>query len=138
MDRQIRKVSWREFNSYVENLAFAVKKSVDEAELCLEYVYGIPRGGCIPAIMLSHFLDLEYRPELHFNSDWERTLVVDDIIDSGDTISQYIDHLHCASVFYREDACYEPMAFGAKLNDNTWIQFPWEKQVNDQYSNVNY
>lgn len=140
MDRNIRKVNWKEFNRYVESLAFAIRDVInnDKSELVLDYVYGVPRGGCIPAVMLSHLLDLEYLPELQFDSDWERILVVDDIIDSGDTISSYVEHLHCVSVFYREGAYFSPMTYAAKLEDDTWIQFPWEKQVNDKFSNVHY
>ena len=49
-------MSWKWVDDQIDELA----KRIDSTEL--EYISGIPRGGLIPAIMLSHKLNVPYLP----------------------------------------------------------------------------
>ncbi len=69
-------------------------------------------------------------------SDHSRVLVVDDIVDSGDTMSEVMNILvkkypksqfKCATLFYKKDASYSP-DFKCK-EANMWIEFFWSKNL---------
>jgi len=66
----------------------------------------------------------------------KRVIVVDDIVDSGDTISEVIkhlknkfEHLHIetASLFYKKSAIIRPDYWLHDAND--WIDFFWDKDT---------
>ena len=60
----------------------------------VEFVSGIPRGGLIPAVMMSHafgFKYISYSSAKLLPSDLrKKTLVIDDIADTGHTLNQVI------------------------------------------------
>ena len=72
-------VSWWDMSDIIKDLA---KKIPFEVPLA-DSIYGIPRGGLIPAVMLSHKLGLPMVETIGKN-----TLVVDDMSDSGVTLSK--------------------------------------------------
>lgn len=88
-------------------------------------IYGIPRGGLVPAVILSHKFNapLILDPKL-ITKD---TLVVDDISDSGQTFLE-ISKESCTtlSLFKRHSSKFCPNYFGIVVYDDRWIQFPWE------------
>ena len=66
--------------------------------------------------------------------DIKRVLVVDDIADSGETLSfvmRYLKQNHpdveflSATLFYKQSSVYEPTYWIKEAN--TWIEFFWEK-----------
>ena len=69
-------------------------------------IVGIARGGLTPGVMISHWLNLPFKPihaSLRDFPHWEaylpkptdkRVLVVDDICDSGETFSKMTDHIN--------------------------------------------
>lgn len=78
-------------------------------------VYGIPKGGMIAAGFLKH-AQITHNPE-HAN------IILDDIIDSGRTISQYIKNFPTATIHALIDQRY-----ARQQNMETyWYVFPWEK-----------
>lgn len=88
-------------------------------------VYGLPRGGLVPAVMLSHRLDI---PLLAAASPG--CLVLDDIADSGITLKHYSDLGYKIAVlvykFHRSEV--RPDYSGLITNDPNWVVFPWEKK----------
>jgi len=70
-------VSWDETHRLVRILADKVRHDLPN----IDSIYGIPRGGLVPATLLMHELDLKWS-----NVMLPNTLVVDDICDSGKTI----------------------------------------------------
>lgn len=103
-------------------------------------VYGIPRGGLVPSVLLSHRLDL---PMITSTNDLnlygvDEVLIVDDIVDSGNTIETYANYYDTAALFWRKHtAKVRPTYFGMMLKSDVWIQFPWETQTKDNVSQVN-
>ena len=138
--------SYEEFVGDVSTLAFQISPSKFDA------IIGIARGG----LTLAHFLatKLELRDlftinsisynEMEKNSDikifnipdlsgYKKVLIVDDIVDSGETMDGVVNilkdkfpnlELKIASLFYKQSAIIKP-DFTIK-EANLWIEFFWE------------
>lgn len=94
------------------------------ASLDLKCVYGIPRGGYIPAVYLSHRLGIPIGTERPF-------LLVDDISDTGNTFLEYDDSMkpdYTAALFCKEGTSFVPhyVAHPNYISRNTWVIFPYE------------
>ena len=87
----------------------------------IDSVMGLPRGGLIPAVLISHELNLPF--VLH---PGKNTLVVDDINDTGHTLSKapgaYWAVLHNKPTSKFKDCIY------AKEVGDQWIVYPWERE----------
>lgn len=96
-------------------------------------IYGIPRGGLVLGVKLSHMLDV---PLVLSKDDITRqTLVVDDIVETGGTVHRLVTYLgfepSIASLFKVEGAKVQP-----DFSPNTkskWIVFPWETDKSSKY-----
>jgi hypothetical protein len=114
--------------SYWDDIETVINEIVDklnELKLPIDSVYGIPRGGLIPAVMLSHKLDLPL-----VDKPTEQTLIVDDISDTGTTLGEH--HLHgavyTATLHMRKGSTYEPTIYGRFIDSDKWIVYPWESR----------
>jgi hypoxanthine phosphoribosyltransferase len=98
----------------------------------LEFVAGIPRGGLIPAVMISHAFGIKYISyssakalpgELRNN-----TLIIDDISDTGETLAdaEKLGFI-TATLSIRVGTKTLPHFYGELINDERWLVFPWEK-----------
>ena len=73
-------LSWKWVDDQLNNIGDRLE-GID-----LEFVSGIPRGGLIPSVMLSHRLDIP----LVKGDIGPDTLVIDDICDSGETLDKLV------------------------------------------------
>ena len=110
-----------------------INKIGDKLEgLNLEFVSGIPRGGLIPAVMMSHAFNIKY---ISYSSAKmlplelrEKTLVIDDISDTGITLEEANDlKFILASLCIRSGTKTVPRFIGEIISDDRWLVFPWEK-----------
>lgn len=141
--------SWQDFDQDIKFLYANILAS----KWIPEYIVGVKRGGLIPAIKLSHLLnkpmvmmscqlrdftdnsikllEAEYLPKN------QNILIVDDICDSGDTLSQIIiafmqkGHysLKTSALFYNTEQSFFVDYKARSLNrtkQKDWIVFPWE------------
>jgi len=116
-------------------------------------IIGLTRGGLIPAVVLSHKLEIPLTPLQWSNSEdgekefveWitddlnqgQKMLIVDDIVDSGETISSLLEswgdfpkeNVSIASLIYNTDqevlvdffdTCIE------RSKEKSWFNFWWE------------
>lgn len=99
-------------------------------------VYGIPRGGLIPAIILAHALEKEIQVRFvtslnHLDpGDWHRLIIVDELVDSGDTIrslKQRYPEAITVALYQRESTKFRADVVGLELKHDKWLQFPWER-----------
>jgi hypoxanthine phosphoribosyltransferase len=97
-------------------------------------VIGLPRGGCIAAVYLSHFCDLEYFEfeDLQHISDIREALIVDDLVDTGKTLKNLKQgeleiKFDSAVVYYKPRSIVIPTYFVEQINNSDWIVFPYEK-----------
>jgi len=109
-------LSWDDINILVEDLCNTIVSSGAQ----IKSITGIPRGGFIPAVMISHKLHIPYVSRT--NKD---TLVVDDICDTGETLKRAVGGF-TATLHYKPTAGFTP-DFYAKEVGTEWIVYPWER-----------
>tara|TARA_B100000683_G_scaffold127101_1_gene124707 strand:- start:2360 stop:2782 length:423 start_codon:yes stop_codon:yes gene_type:complete len=97
----------------------------------VEFVSGIPRGGLIPAVMMSHafgFKYISYTSAKLLPSDLrKKTLVIDDIADTGHTLKEAVELKFITSTLaMRVGSIATPRLYGQLITDQRWLVFPWE------------
>lgn len=75
-------IDWVEIDSLIFRLIYQIK----ESGLKFKNIYGVPRGGLIPAVILSHKLNIP----LVKGDIGPDTLVIDDICDIGETLDKLV------------------------------------------------
>jgi len=127
-------ITWDEINS----LVFKLSHKVITSTLEVENIYGLQRGGLIPAVMLSHHLGVPMvKGDIGPN-----TLIVDDICDSGETLYKFVKkyqtlysfpfNLKTAILHHKpHTACFKPTIHVEEWNSDDWIVYPWEMESSE-------
>lgn len=98
----------------------------------VEFIAGIPRGGLIPAVLLSHkygipYIGLESAKKLPSDVK-KKVIVVDDIADTGNTLTQIQQHgFLTATLVRRYSSTFIPDIVGDVICNDDWLVFPWER-----------
>jgi hypoxanthine phosphoribosyltransferase len=117
-------LTWDDIDSLVNVLA----KEIEASPVPPNYITGLQRGGLIPAVMLSHKLNIPFVRESMLRSlPAVDILVVDDIADTGETLSQYRIY-STAVLHYKLQSEHIPTFFAAEIADTDWIVYPWERE----------
>jgi uncharacterized protein len=116
-------ITWSKVETYVDSLAKLIEESPIELP---ETIYGVARGGLIPAVMLSHRLGLPLITNKELIN--EKTLIVDDIVDSGHTIKEFTGCLFASLVFKPHTSAMTPTYFAYSFKEDKWMVFPWERK----------
>lgn len=102
-----------------------------------EGVYGEARGGLIPAVMLSHYLQIPLLKERPASGVY---LWVDDIVDSGETVEIAVATEKAISIKWA--ICQKARSrvhvnHGIFIDNDKWVIFPWEdpEQANQDFLN---
>lgn len=130
-------------------------QQIQNSEFQPQVIVGIARGGLIPATYLSHALNVplvcasfSLRDGMVHNTvphdgiclRGNQVLLVDDMIDSGETITQLLKHLNvtCPDLDIRVavlwqntqaiQADYHARCIDRATNES-WIIYPWEQQA---------
>ena len=117
---QIKNVTLGEVSAAAAFLARSIQK--------LTTVYGIPRGGVSAALALAACSRLVRVTEDPAEADW----ILDDLIDTGDTMARYIDQYPgktFAALFDKGNHSIRrraPLLFGSTKDKESWLVFPWE------------
>jgi hypoxanthine phosphoribosyltransferase len=90
-------------------------------------VYGIPRGGLILAVTLSHRLSIPWLPEPQ-----PGCILVDDVIDTGHTMQTLINNLHkqhpglhWACWVWISKNLLPQVGYHRHVDPKIWVCFPW-------------
>jgi len=125
--------SWDQYQADIVMLAGRISENRQSQPAA---IYGIPRGGLVLAVSLSHLLGLPMvlsRAEIKPN-----TLVVDDIADTGATLKKLCEQLGfrptMATLYYRDGSVLRPDLF--VRTRTKWIVFPWETEVSSKYDDT--
>jgi hypoxanthine phosphoribosyltransferase len=111
-------LSWDDTINLVDKLC---EKIITE-QPNIDSVFGLKRGGLIPAVMVSHKLNLPWSDVMYPN-----TLVIDDICDTGITLKNIIG-CNTAVLHYKpHTSCFRPNVYAAIHEGDEWIIYPWEK-----------
>lgn len=89
----------------------------------IDSVFGLKRGGLIPAVMVSHKLGLPWSDVMLPN-----TLVVDDICDTGVTLNNCIGGYTAVLHYKPHTSCYTPNIYATIHEGDEWIIYPWERK----------
>jgi len=124
-----QKISWENLN----------KKSIILAEKIKEFrpvkIYGIPRGGLIPATIISYYLDIPLITILPIKFE-ENIIIIDEICDSSKTISNYIEKnkeeyakgfMKFGTIFVNSNNCKNYPNYFVKRTRN-WLIFPYDQE----------
>lgn len=140
----------------LEALLADIASAIEDDGWMPDVIAGISRGGLTPGVMLSHYFDVPFRA-LHWSTrdhtqnvseaslaeeiaDGMKVLFVDDICDSGQTLTElFADLEQCvydsdidlggdvriATVHYRKSCEFEIDYIG-EFVDQEWVVYPWE------------
>ncbi len=116
-------LSWDDISQLVDKLC---EKIITE-QPNIDSVFGLKRGGLIPAVMVSHKLGLPWSDVMYPN-----TLVIDDICDTGVTLKNTVG-CHTAVLHHKpHTSCYTPNIYATLHEGNEWIIYPWERKDSEQ------
>jgi hypoxanthine phosphoribosyltransferase len=112
-------LSWDDVQGLVDKLC---EKIITELPN-IDSIYGIKRGGLIPAVMISHKLGLPWSDVMLPN-----TLVIDDIADTGVTLKNAAG-AYTAVLYYKpHTSCHIPNLWASIHEGDDWIIYPWERK----------
>lgn len=142
--------SWSQIDKACAVLANVIMQHTKSSEFEPKAIIGLARGGLVPAVIISHILKLKMFPVSYSskagNGEYreynnhlpeisaETLLIVDDIIDSGHTMKEVVEHYKSrahnvlvASLYYKAGAATLPNFCWQNIpKDAPWIIFPWE------------
>jgi len=110
-------LDWEEIEKCVEILCTKIFMDYPN----IDSVMGLPRGGLIPAVLISHQLGLPL--VLH---PGKNTLVVDDINDTGETLSK-APGAYWATLHHKSTSKFKHNFYAREVL-NQWIVYPWERE----------
>lgn len=121
-------VTWDKIDEAISILT----KQIQDAKIKYEVVYGLARGGLIPAVMLSHRLGVPL--VLNMEEVWrlkvkhKDVLIADDISDTGTTLRYFSDqNFDITTLFVRKHTSKITPRFNAfEIEHDNWLLFPWE------------
>lgn len=139
-----------------------IAKAIKSSGWAPDYIVGIVRGGAIPAVFLSHKLNVPVvmvawstRDKNIYNNesncwipedimDGKKILIVDDIVDGGDTIRELLedwqqsvsglgklntDNVKIAAMWFNPSQSVSVDFYHCivdRNDDPRWVVFPWE------------
>lgn len=136
-------VSWEEMHRNARALAWRL---IDKGPW--RAVIGVARGGLIPAtivarelgvrvvdtVCVAHYEETLVLPEPKVikmvAGDGEGCIVVDDLVDTGDTfacVRKYLPKAHYASIYAKPTGKSQVDSYVMEISQDTWIHFPWEQ-----------
>lgn len=122
---------WEDYQKDVEELT----RRIQEVKKDIDYIFGIPRGGLVIGVSLSHLLSVPLM--LNIVNLTERSVVVDDIVDTGASMERLLKVISVrpcvASLYYAPSAFIRP-DFWIREKER-WVVFPWETEGTSRYDN---
>ena len=117
--------SWSEFDADVKKISKWARGKR------FKNIYGLPRGGLPLAVSLSHGLGLPLIWDKEKISG--KTLIVDDIADTGKTLKRLLGKkkVTVVTIYLDKQSVFMPDLY-CRLKDG-WIVFPWETERSSKY-----
>ena len=124
MDR--RYLNWNDIDRAINRII----ASINSSEIKINAVGGLPRGGLIPAVILSHRLGIPFVSQAQIQTTIGNILIVDDICDSGKTLKRFKfeENIYTATLHWKQSSEYQPNYFWEIAYENEWIVYPWENK----------
>ena len=127
-------ISW----NVVDECVLDIAEHLIRTEIKFRGVYGIPRGGALLAVMLSHKLNITFYP-LYFSTakfDGDDFVVIDDIVDTGKTLQNLKkldenEQAYYVSIHEHKDSIVKP-DYSVIYKEDKWIVYPWETEDSEE------
>lgn len=122
--------TYAQFDTDVKKLTRALRPHTSR----FDAIYGVPRGGLVPAVHLSHQLGKPLL--LDPRRITKRTLIVDDIADSGETLATLLKRrlrFKTATLYRTAHAKAQPDFSCRVKKKGDWVVFPWETGASSAY-----
>lgn len=123
-------ITWDDIDKLISDLAL----DINIVDYQIDNIYGVSRGGLIPAVLLSHKLSIPLSDSVK-----ENTLIVDDIVNKNNLLEKTLndsnyylrhnDDIYTASLIKRERSSFEPTFVGLNVEYNDWVIFPWDYEI---------
>lgn len=115
-------ISWNKIEKAVDIIGEKIPKELKNQ---VRGIYGVPRGGLIPAVMLSHKLKIPIFEEPRVRP----IFIVDDIADTGKTLESFkdLEGVYIITLFYHMQSITIP-DYWAFTKTNKWQVYPWENK----------
>lgn len=120
-------VTWEEVETFIDQ----VGKYIWLNNKHYTGVYGVPRGGIVLATMLSYNLDIPL-----LLAPIKGCLIIDDIADTGKSLCHYRDtetnfnKYDIITMYYADwNSSVVPDLYFKLKEEDTWIVFPWEYDI---------
>jgi xanthine phosphoribosyltransferase len=142
-------VSWEEIHRNSKALAWRLHEKQD-----WKGIIAVTRGGMVPACIVARELDIKLIETLCISSydhkdqrraatikeadlagDGEGWLVIDDLVDSGNTFviaRKMLPKAHYSCIYAKPQGAETTDTFITEVSQDTWIHFPWDLEA--QYS----
>lgn len=134
--KRIVRINWREYEQLIDVLFLQLKRREKQFTV-RPTIAGVPRGGFVPAVSLSHRLNWDYAGR--FSSGSAPFVLVDDILDSGATYRKLfragkrrtgVPSLFAVLCIKKAQlGRYDDVLYARIVDDDVWIVFPWENQA---------
>ena len=85
-------ISWERFDKGCDDIASRIKSKIDGGWWRISNIYGVPRGGLVVAVKLSHLLNLPIITDKDKIIP-SKTIIVDDIVDTAGTLTETVKAL---------------------------------------------
>ena len=112
----MRRLSWQEFDRAVEQLAAHARQLPEPCG-----IHGVPRGGLVLAVALSHRLELPLLEQPR-----PGCLVVDDVYETGQTLAPYRRLSGCQVLVWVSKVPPQWWHAAEVTSSEEWLLFPWE------------
>ena len=117
-------INRKEAERMFDELYIKIGEYLHFAQLPIHQICPIPQGGIIPGAIIAYKMNL---PIVGVNQVNVNTIVVDDLVDTGETIREFReDGIIVATLFTKKWAKVKPNVTVAETDD--WIEFYWEPE----------
>jgi len=117
-------LTWEDIENDINTLCIKLK------DRKFQFITGLPRGGLIPAVLVSHKLDITYKSLNLSKAITEgKYLLIDDIADSGETLidKKYEGYVK-ATLHYKKHSLIKPDYYAREIPNDIWLVYPWENE----------
>ena len=140
-------VSWDQIHRDSKALAWRLLGEKKE----FKGIVAVTRGGMIPACIIARELNLrlietfcvssydhKYQRTANILKDFQTVgdgegwLVIDDLVDTGNTyklIREHLPNAHFACVYAKPKGVPTTDSFVIEVSQDTWVYFPWDMEV---------
>lgn len=118
----------------IEIMIKSIINKIKQESLQFDFIVGIPRGGLIMGVMLSHQLNIPYMEFTDFINKpfgYGRILLVDEVAGRGTTLKRnlrFFDNLKTTmfTFNYKQQSVIKPYYYCEEVPNDVWIVYPWE------------